>query len=42
MSYDDYLFIYPCLGVHTDITKSLKRLPTGYNMATGKIIFLKL
>ena len=30
MSYGDYLFIYPCLGVHTDITKSLKILPTGY------------
>ena len=43
MSYGDYLFIYiPIGGVHTDITKSLKILPTGYNMATGKIIFLKL
>ena len=37
-----FVYIYPCLGVHTDITKSLKILPTGYNMATGKIIFLKL
>ena len=32
------LFVYmpPCLGVHTDTAETLKILPTGYNMATEK------
>ena len=38
------LFVYRtlCLGAHTDTAETLKILPTGYNMATEKIDFVKL
>ena len=38
------LFVYmpPCLGVHTDTAEMLKILPTGYNMATEKNDFVRL
>ena len=38
------LFVYmpPCLGVHTDTAETLKMLPTGYNMATEKNSIIKL
>ena len=38
------LFVYRTLGwgVHTDTAETLKILPTGYNMATEKIDFVKL
>ena len=43
MSYGDYLFYKPLyLRVHTDTAETLKILPTGYNMATEKIDFVKL
>jgi len=37
-----FVYILPCLGVHTDTAETLKILPTGYNMATEKIDFVKL
>ncbi len=36
------VYIPPSLGVHTDTAETLKILPTGYNMATEKIDFVKL
>ena len=38
------LFVYmpPCLGVHTDTAETLKRHPTGNNMATQKNDFVEL
>ena len=37
-----FVYILPCLGVHTDTAETLKILQTGYNMATEKIDFVKL
>ena len=37
-----FVYILPCLGVHADTAETLKILPTGYNMATEKIDFVKL